>query len=124
VKIAYVSLAVNTVYFLLLQGTNVVRNDVGFASNDAPQAARLVMNSSSELVQTSDWIDYGCLRFYLRRGGWKGSVRVLGRAERFDAPWVFKPQAELSDPASGLLPEEYQYTSVKGLYRRLRFEKF
>jgi len=106
----YGSLALVGSLFIIWHGTGIVRNNVAGASDSAPDAARFLAGTQSNTVQTMSYdADYACLRFYLRRAGWNGSVEV---SRTFDAPWVFE-----SNFAEGVIPEGYQPTSVSGLYR-------
>jgi hypothetical protein len=50
--------------------------------------------------------DYACLRFYLQREGWKGTITIN---ESSRALWIFKSSLKHA-------PERYRQTSVKGLY--------
>jgi hypothetical protein len=113
-QLLYTGLATLASLMLLLQGRATVQNDIGFASDHAQPAAQVIARSSFLLVQTSSWIDRGCLRFYLNREGWRGDISVVGRGETFDAPWVF--EGRLTTDQSKLVLARYQPTSVIGLY--------
>jgi hypothetical protein len=112
--LAYGSLALIALFVILAQRTSLAQNDISSPSNDAQDAAKTIATSPAASVQTKDWADYACLRFYLRRAGWKGIVNVP--TARFDAPWLFDGRA--SHPwHANYAPEGYKSTSVKGLYR-------
>jgi hypothetical protein len=105
----YGGLALVGSLFIIWHGTGIVRNNVAGASDSAPEAARFLAGTQSNIVQTMSYdADYACLRFYLRHAGWNGSVEV---SRTFDAPWVFE-----SAFAEGVIPKGYQPTSVSGLY--------
>jgi hypothetical protein len=110
----YVGVAIFASLMLLLQGRASVQNDIGFASDHAQPAAQVIARSPFRFVQTSSWIDRGCLRFYLKREGWRGDIRVVERGETFDAPWVFEGRSTI-DQSKIVLPG-YQPASVMGLY--------
>lgn len=111
IGMAYGVLALAASFFIVWHGTGLLRNDVAGASDSAPSAAQVIALHPGETVETAAYDgDYACLRFYLRRAGWNGSVKV---SEQFAGPWLF--ESNLKD---GLTPEGYQSTSVAGLYKR------
>ncbi len=112
--VAYGGLALIALFVIFAQRTSLVQNDISFPSNDAHDAAITIATSPPTMVQTKHWADYACLRFYLRRAGWKGIVDVP--IARFDAPWLFDGRASHLWHANHA-PEGYKPTSVKGLYR-------
>jgi hypothetical protein len=124
VRIVNSILALVALFTILFYGTSMIENDVSFSSNNAQEAASLLAQSPPMPVQTKSWVDYGCLRFYLRRAGWKEMVRVIKHTDYYNAPWVFEGRRTDQQRASHLA-EGYERTSITGLYRaeaRIRFK--
>lgn len=110
----YSGLALTAAVVILMQGTNVVRNNIAQASDSASEAAHIIAQTPFATVQTLDYDpDYACLRFYLRRESWKDIIKVN---QQPNAPFVFATTLEE-------VPAGYKRTSVQGLYQSASYDQ-
>jgi hypothetical protein len=112
----YAMVAIVVSVGLLTAGTTVFSNAIGYPSDNAEAAAKAIQRGGYLEVQTQSWADYSCLRFYLRRERWPGTISVV-EDQNYHARWFFAGQTS-GVPVSTYLPANYQKTLIIGLYFR------